>query len=56
MSCLRRCTQRSAIEAKDRPLWSLEGAGFVLQPTLLLFMIFFIKVIEKVKNDRDMLR
>jgi hypothetical protein len=34
----------------------LEGAVFGLQPTLLLSMIFFIKVIEKVKNDRDMLR
>ena len=27
-----------------------------MQPTILLFMIFFIKVIEKVKNVRDMLR
>ena len=27
-----------------------------MQPTLLLFVIFFIKVIEKVKNIRDMLR
>jgi hypothetical protein len=26
-----------------------------LRPTLLLFMIFFIKVIEKMKNVRDML-
>ena len=26
-----------------------------MQPMLLLFMIFFIKVIEKVKNGRDML-
>jgi len=27
-----------------------------LQPTLVLFMIISIKVIEKVKNIRDMLR
>ena len=32
------------------------GAVFELQPTLFLFMIFFIKVIEKVKNVGDMLR
>jgi hypothetical protein len=34
----------------------LEGAVFGLQPTLLLFVIFSIKVIEKVKDVRDLLR
>jgi hypothetical protein len=35
----------------------LEGAVFGLQPTLHLFMIFSIKVIEKmIKNVRDLLR
>jgi len=34
----------------------LGGAVFGLQPTLPLFMIFFIKVIEKVKNIRNTLR
>ena len=35
----------------------LEGAVFELQPTLLLFIIFSIKVIEKmIKNVRDLLR
>src|SRR5215217_4384388 len=32
------------------------GSVFGLQPTLLLFMIFFIKRIEKVENIRDTLR
>jgi hypothetical protein len=57
--CARDPVHRSASKSRSPKSISPKypgGAVFGLQPTLFLFMIFFIKAIEKVKNVGDMLR